>query len=436
MITVRDRLRGAIAAVLPKGRFARGVTVLAGGAALGQAVTVLASPVLTRLYSPADFGVFGIYASILAILTVVASWRYEFAIPLPEEDAEAANILALAFLLLLGMTGLVALLVYGLGEQFTAWVKAPGAKPYLWLVPLGVLGAGTYQILNYWAVRKRDFPRIARTKLSRGLGRVAVQIGVGLVQSGPLGLLLGQLAGETAGSTTLASSAWKKDRQAFRAVSPKVMRQVGARYKRFPLFSSWGSLLDALSNNTPQLLLAAFYGATAAGWFALAQRVIAAPLNIVVDAIAQVYFGEVAQLLEDNPQATKQLFLKLTSRLALVGGLPVVVISIMSPWVFTVVFGSDWETAGRYAQILGFMFGARFVIVPLSHTLSVLERQDLFFVWEVVRIALVLSVLFAAKALGYPHFVAVGGYALATIGGYALLWGFILLSLNTSRGSR
>jgi len=116
---------------------------------------------------------------------------------------------------------------------------------------LGVLGAGTYQILNYWAVRKRDFPRIARTRLSRGVARAALQVGVGFAHSGPLGLLLGQFAGETAGSTSLGLAAWRKDRAPFQAVSLQGIRLAGARYKRFPLFSSWAGLLDALGLQLP-----------------------------------------------------------------------------------------------------------------------------------------------------------------------------------------
>lgn len=407
--------------VLPRGRFARSVTLLAGGTALGQAITVLVSPILTRLYTPEDFGVFGVYASILEIVTVVASLRYEYALPLPEDDETAANILVLCFILLFGMTTLSWLVIHGLGNQIVAWANVPGLKPYLWLIPLGMLGAGTYQILNYWAVRKRDFPRIARTRLSRGVARAALQVGVGFVNPGPLGLLLGQLAGETAGSTSLGVAAWKKDRAPFKAVGLQGMRRAGARYKRFPLFSSWGSLFNALGGNVPQLLFAAFYGAEVAGWFALGQRVIAAPLNIVVDSVAQVYFGEAARLPRDDPRAMRRLFLKLTGRLALVGGLPVVTVCALAPWFFTLVFGRGWETAGRYVQILGLMFAVRLAVVPVSQTLNILEQQHWFFAWQATWMGLGISALLAAKAAGVSHIAAVALYSLAMMTAYVLL---------------
>jgi O-antigen/teichoic acid export membrane protein len=328
--------------VLPRGRFARSVTLLAGGTALGQAITVLVSPILTRLYTPEDFGVFGVYASILGIVTVVASLRYEYALPLPKMTRLLLTFWSFASSLLFGMTTLSWFVIYGLGGQIVTWANVPGLKPYLWLIPLGMLGAGTYQILNYWAVRKRDFPRIARTRLSRGVARAALQVGVGFAHSGPLGLLLGQFAGETAGSTSLGLAAWRKDRAPFQAVSLQGIRRAGARYKRFPLFSSWAGLLDALGLQVPQILFAAFYGAEVAGWFALGQRVIAAPLNIVVDSVAQVYFGEAARLPRDDPKAMKRLFLKLTGRLALIGGVPVAVICALAPWFFAILFGPGW----------------------------------------------------------------------------------------------
>jgi O-antigen/teichoic acid export membrane protein len=417
--------------VLPQGRFARSVTLLAGGTALGQAITVLVSSILTRLYTPEDFGVFGVYASILGIVTVVASLRYEFALPLPEDDKTAANILVLCFILLFGMTTLSWLVIHSLGNQIVAWANVPGLKPYLWLIPLGMFGAGTYQILNYWAVRKRDFPRIARTRVSRGVVRAALQVGVGFVNSGPLGLLLGQLAGETAGSTSLGLAAWKKDRAPFQAISLQGIRLAGARYKRFPLFSSWAGLLDALGLQLPQILFAAFYGAEVAGWFALGQRVIAAPLNIVVDSVGQVYFGEAARLPRDNPKTMRSLFLKLTGRLALTGGLPVAVICALAPWFFTIVFGPGWETAGRYVQILGLMFAVRFAIVPLSHTLNVLERQDLYLIWEGTRLVLVVGALLMGRLLAFSHIAAIGVYSVSMLSAYLLLWGLVWHALKS-----
>lgn len=417
--------------ILPRGRFARSVSILAGGTALGQALTVLVSPILTRLYSPEDFGIFGVYASLLGIIVVIASLRYEYAIPLAEKDDTAANILALCFGLLLGMTVLSWFVIQGLGSQIVTWANVPGLEPYLWLIPLGVLGAGAYQILNYWAIRKRDFTRISRTRISRGVGRAAIQVGVGFASAGPLGLLLGQLAGETAGSASLGLAAWRKDRAAFKAVSLQGIQRAGSRYKRFPAFVSGASLINIVGTQAPQILLAAFYGAQVAGWFALGQRVIAAPLNIVVDSVAQVYFGEAAQISRDDPKAVRRLFLRLTSRLALFGGLPVVVICTLAPWFFASVFGPSWERAGQYVQILGFAFAVRLSVTPTASTLNILDRQDLYLIQDSLRLVLILAVFWLSKLLHYSDLTAVTLYSLAMSISTVFFWWLVWRTIDS-----
>lgn len=430
-----DRFRAAVARAMPKGRLAQSVTVLAGGAALGQALTVLVSPILTRLYLPDDFGVFGVYASMLGIVTAISSLRYEYAIPLPDDDETAANILALCFVALLGTATIAWFALHSLGMPIAAWTNVPGLGRYLWLIPLGVLGAGAYKILSYWAVRKKDFARISKTKVTRGFARASIQVGLGWLVAGPLGLILGQMAGETAGSAALGLGAWNKDRASFKQIGLVGIFKAATRYKRFLLFSSWADLFEALGLNIPQLLLAAFYGAQVAGWFALGQRVIAVPLNIVVESVSQVYFGEAARLPKDDPWAMRQLFLKLTGRLALIGSLPVTVICVLAPWLFTFIFGPEWSAAGQYVQFLGLAFAARFATVPFLHTLNVLERQDLYAIWEVTRLILVVSALVASRAWEIDHIHAIAIYSLSMLIAYAILWGVVWGALHRTSGS-
>ncbi len=427
---IRVWLGRAAARILPGHGFARSITVLAGGAALGQGVALLASPILTRLYSPEDYGVLGVYAAILGMITVVASLRYEYALPLPEDDATAANVLAVCLLLLCGTVALASILVLCWGREIVRWVDAPALERYLWLLPLGMLGAGAYQILNYWTVRKRNFSRLAGTRITRGAGRAVIQIGMGLTHVGPLGLVLGQIAGETAGTASLARAAWRGDRATLREVNPQRMWAAAKRYRRFPLLSGSADVLDGLVVQLPQLLFAAFYGIKVAGWFSLGQGVIAAPLSIVVDSVSQVLFGEAARLARDDLRSMRRLFLKLIARLALLGGLPVVAICVLAPWFFTVVFGPGWEEAGRYVQVMGIMFAARTAVIPSAQLLNILERQDLYFLWDAIRLALVVGTLIAGKVLGVAPVTSVTLYSLSMAVAYAFLAILVWIALR------
>jgi O-antigen/teichoic acid export membrane protein len=77
------RLPGRLLRILPRGRFARNVAVVTAASALGQGLLIVSAPLLTRLYTPADFGVLAVYGSIVSLVAVVAALRYELAIALP-----------------------------------------------------------------------------------------------------------------------------------------------------------------------------------------------------------------------------------------------------------------------------------------------------------------------------------------------------------------
>ena len=188
-----QRIKATIQQVLPNNPFVRGVTVLVGGTAGAQLLTVLAAPLLTRLYSPEDFGMLAVYASLLALISIISSLRYELAIPLPEDDAEAANIAVLS-LILVGLSTLLAGFMMLLASQPLANVLGlPGLARYLWLLPIGVLFGGTYTIFNYWSVRTKRFTTIASTKLRQAVAMIALQLTA--FKLGDIALLYGHVVG-------------------------------------------------------------------------------------------------------------------------------------------------------------------------------------------------------------------------------------------------
>jgi O-antigen/teichoic acid export membrane protein len=416
-------------ALLPKGNFARSVTMLAGGTALGQALVVLASPLLTRLYTPEDFGVLGVYISLLAMLVVIASWRYELAIPLLEDDASASNLLVLAMIVVLLMSALTGMVVWLMGEQVISWTNTPALQPYLWLLPLGLLGAGLYQALNYWAVRKQKFGTLAQTKLYQSIAMVVVQVGAGVFHLRPLGLLLGDVVGRTNGSGTLAVLSWRESSASFKQVSFAGIRQLAARYRRFPLLSSGSALLNAAGLQLPIILLAGFYGPQVVGWFALGQRIVGIPMSLIGRSVAQVYMGEAAKL-RGNPDTLNRLYWKTAKRLLLIGVVPFALLALCSGWLFVVVFGESWREAGLYVQLMSAMFLVQFVVVPLSQTLNILEQQDWQLLWDVGRLAAVVGGLVVVHLFSWPAWSAVATYSASMLAAYLALLGLSSLAIR------
>lgn len=381
-------------------QFTRNVAVLVGGTALGQALVVLVSPLLTRLYTPEDFGILAIYVALLSILGVVASLAYEVAIPLPKDDEIAANVLALALAIVLALSVVVGLGVWLGGDQLTRLVNTPALKAYLWLLPLSLLGVGAYQVFNRWAMRTGAFTQIARTRLNQSIGMTVTQLGLGWVQAGSLGLILGDVIGRASGTGTLATLAWWQHGAALRRASLAGMWQVAVRYRRFPLFSSGGFLLNSFGLQLPLLLLASFYQPQIVGWLALAQRVMGIPLGLITAAVSQVYVSEAARMMHTAPERLPRLLAKVVGGMFLITCPYVALVALIAPALFPVVFGSEWAEAGVYVRILAVMFVCDGIATPTGGTLGVLERQDLHLLREITRVGLLSGVVFLAGTMG------------------------------------
>ncbi|MBA2777332.1 oligosaccharide flippase family protein [Billgrantia kenyensis] len=376
--------------LLPTRAFARGVSVLVGGTAGAQLLTLLAAPLLTRLYAPEDFGLLAVYGGLLALFTVVASGRYQLAIPLPETEREAAAVLMLS-LLVVGLTSLVALLMVVLGGGALAeLLGVPSLAPWLWLLPLGVALAGGYQAVSHWAVRVKAFPAIAATRIKQSLVLLTIQLAASPLGGG--GLLLGQAAGQGAGTLTLVRPALRTARE-LRITLAEVWA-AALRYCKFPLFSTWSGLFNTLGKQLPALLFAALFSPVAAGLYALAHRVLAMPMSLIGEAVGKVFLSSAAQAHRRGELGP--LVAKVHATLAQIAMPPAIVLVLIGPELFALVFGERWREAGEFARWMAPWLYLVFITSPLTHLFSILERQGQGLLFQSVM----LGVRLAAIAIG------------------------------------
>lgn len=362
-------IKSLILRLLPKNAFARGVSVLVGGTVGAQALMVLASPLLTRLYTPEDFGLLAVYASILSLFTVIASLRYELAIPLPEQDSEAAHVTILSLLIVGLVTGISTLVILLGGDFLSQLIGEPDMVNYLWLLPIGVFAIGCYQVFNYWAIRTKSFGVIAKTKLTQSVTTLVVQLSG--FKLGVLALMLGQTGGQSVGVMSLARPALKSSH--FKAWRWRDLKNVAVRYKSFPIFSTWGGFLNAASTQLPPLIFAVLFSVGIAGLYALAHRVLAMPMSIVGSAVGNVFFANAAEAYRENKLAS--LFESVYAKLVGIIMPIMLVLLIDAPRLFAFVFGANWEEAGQLARWMIPWLAVNFVASPLSTLFAILDKQ-------------------------------------------------------------
>jgi len=406
---------------IPGGPLGRAVALLAGGSALAQVISILAAPISTRLYSPEDYGTVAVFNALMGLIIIVASLRYELAIPLPGEDHRALDVVALCFGILTSTVVLTGAFVWFEADWLAGLMKNEALADWAWLLPIGVFGAGTYQVLNYWTLRRRRYKELAQTKFSQSILATFTMLSVGAIYGGPLGLILSAIVAQAAGILLLQRDARAVARTRQSPVTSAAVFSAAREYRQFPLYASGAALLNSLGGALPPLLLSSFYGEEVTGWFSLAYKVMLLPLSLVGIAVGQVFLGEAAEVVRDRPGELPGLFTRVTGRLMLLG-LLIVAGGAVSPFAFPIIFGARWGPAGVYAACLSVFCAAQLVVSPISTVVIVRKRMGVQLTFDALRAVLVALALWLPAQLQLPGVVAVAAYSLAMLLTYGLYY--------------
>lgn len=400
--------------------FAGDVLTLVTGTTLAQVLVVLASPVLTRLFSPADFGLLAIFTSITKVLSTIACLRYEFAIMLPEEERDAVNLLALCITIVTGISLICLPLFIVFEPVIVAALNAPGLAGHLWLVSPFVFVSGLFVALNYWNSRSRLYGRLSVARVVSAVATTGGQLGAGLGGIATGGALIGaNTLGQGVATGILAAQIYRDDyRRLTRRVSLHRMKGLLVRYKKFPLFESWSGLLNVTSWQLPSLLLPVYFSPVQAGYYSLAFRLIMMPMDLVGGAIQQVFFQRAASAKHEGHLAelTESVFTVLLKIVLF----PMLTVSMIGEELFAFVFGSAWAEAGFYTQLLSIWAVLWFISSPLSTIYMIQERQGFGLRINLANFLSRLIALVAGGLLASPR-LAILFFALAGIGVYGYL---------------
>ena len=411
--------------VTPRSRGGRGVVAIMLGTALGQVLALLASPFLSRLYSPSDFGIFASINALAMVLGTVMALRYELAIPLPREEADARHLVVLGGLVTTWTTLVGIALAAAFHDRLASVFGVPQLGSWLIWVPL-IAGAVTFfQILNQWALRQHRYTATARRNVVQSVATMVTQLLAGWRSSGPGGLVLGLAGGQILGAASLTRGASLRGH-----VARGTLIRLARRFRRFPLLLAPSGLLNAVGLYLPVLLFGALYGTQVAGWFGFTQRILALPIALVGQAIAQVYLSELAAAKRHDTDRERQLFRLASTRLVILGVVGALLLLLLARPLFPLVFGAPWRESGAMAQALAISLALQFLANPLSQTLIVYEQTALQLGWDTARLIAVTTAIVVPAQLGASPLAAVWCMSVASAVCYAASW---WLSLSAVR---
>lgn len=419
LLSFRFNIKKKLKNILPKSEFAKNVLTLMTGTTIAQAIPVAISPILTRIYTPEDFGVLTLFLAITTIFGSIANGRYELAVMLPEDDEEAINIFALGVLIVTFLSVTLFGVVIFFKDYFVSLLDNKEIGFWLYFVPLTVFFIGLFNMLNYYNNRIKKYKDLAKAKVIKSVILSVLQVCLGLVKKGALGLITGQIASQLFANIKLISNI-SDNKKLLASIHKDKIKRVAKRYERFPKFSMWAVLCNTLSFKLTEILISTLYSITTLGFYSLVGRVLAMPSTLIGGAIGQVFFQEATKEKHTTGKAEK-VFKRTLKKLLLIGTPFFLILFFIVEELFAFVFGEEWRIAGYYAKILIPMFYIRFIVGTLSNIVNVFEQQIFSLLWQFVLLVIFISILSLSSYLNFSFEKSLIWIAFITFLHYLLL---------------
>ena len=345
------------------------------GTTIAQAIPIAISPILTRIYTPEDFGIFAIYMSVASILSVMATGRYELAIMLPKKDEDAINIVALSLIISFLVSFIVLLIVFLFNASITALLGNPEISSWLYFIPLSVLLTGIYQSFNYWSNRKKQYKRLATSRVLQSGTTASSNLAMGFSSFGSGGLIGSSLLGQGVASFVLGRMIFKEDRNRFKEIKKLKIFALGRRYVKFPKFDIPSAFIYTLYSNMAVIFFTKFFEASISGFYFFANRILKTPFSFFISAFSDVFYQKLSKTTDVKVISTEINHFSL--RLLKVTLIPFLLIVYSSYFYVKPIFGEKWEDLYIYIEIFALPIYIGLLLAPYGHVLKIINRQEI-----------------------------------------------------------
>ena len=394
--------------ILPQSTFAKNTLILLIGTSVAQAIPIAISPILTRIYSPEDFGVFTFFFSISSLIGVIATARYEMAIMIPKEKDDAVNILAFSSFIALALGVITFLFSIIFFEPFSQLFFKQTHSLYVYLIPIMITILGLYQAFNYWSSRNKTFIKNSISRVSIALVTAIVSLSFGFYTKGPSGLIIGLIIGQFVGVIILVWGNIKEWKYFMSVINLNKMKELIIKHKDFPLFNSFHAFLDILHNNIIIFFLDHYFLKSIVGYYGFTFRILKGPVGLIGSSTSQVFYQQAAIEAHERKNLSSRMW-DIHKKLLIIGIPIFAIIAIFSPMVFSFIYGKEWKIAGDVARIISPWLFLNFLTSPVS-TITLIankQRQAVFLI--IVDILLKVIGMFIAGIYGsyYLFFVLI-----------------------------
>lgn len=316
---------------------------------VAQVIGLIVYPILTRIYSPEDFGLLNLFLSISGVLVILSTAEYYNAIVLPKKDKEGVEVFYLCVCILLFVVGFTTLSVL-FSDEIARLFNTPALANYYWLMPILVLVLGGWNILNYWYVRCARYSSISRYQLSQSTFSAVTKIGFGhfgILQGGMIYSIV--IAPTIALIISLLTLFRQKVMSCWTRPSWNDIKFVANRYHKFPLYSLPRSFVNMVAGQLPVLLLTPLFGAQYVGWWSMALLLGFMPISMITKSIYQVLYQYTTDRVNNN-QPIGVYFRRFTISVLVIGVPLFGILYWLLPDLTLLFLGEGWDETGVYLR--------------------------------------------------------------------------------------
>ncbi|MCR4659516.1 MAG: oligosaccharide flippase family protein [Bacteroidales bacterium] len=397
----------------------RETTTLLSGTAGAQAITVAAYFFLTRIYGPDDFGLLGIFCSVLDVLIILSTCKYELSIVASDSDREASAVAALS----LRLNAIVSLLLLAVTAALVLTGALPGKLrelgPLALLIPPMIYFSGTSRIYENIFNRRRKYSTIAGSEAAAAATTVGLKAGLGLAGLLHSGLPIGTVLGRAAGNIV-----YRLRLHRLPSTTRQERRQAAVKHRNYPLFVAPKDFAASLSTNLPLIWLAQYADLGEAGFYSLAIAFTFRPVNIINVSVEKVLYSRAMEHLQKREPIWPEVraFLLPAAAAAVVAG------ALLFVWggpLFGLLFGAEWVACGYYIRCLLPWVMAMLLANSLMYVSNVFSTQSAEFMFCLVGLALRAAGCWVGIAAGsFRLGILLFGAASCAVS-LALLWWYL-----------
>lgn len=355
------------------------------GMGVGPLIQLIATPLLSRMYSPAEFGYFALFVSTVTLFSTITCLRYETAIPVVQSSLlKSITVVALVSVLVTTLFAIVVLLS-GIPQKLYPLLLEIG--DLIWWMPATAASTGLMLLVYYLTLRYNQFKLNAAMRSLQPILFTLLAIGVsgyGLIQAQITSCMLLAVVGLIyLGKNTLP----------FQSGS---LIATALNFRHYPMLLAPTALLDAGASVLPLFFISSTYGVDATGHYAQVLRIVSAPLLLASAVFGQMFFKYSGELYRDE-KSSRDLMWRTVKILTAGAFLVLLTLTIIGEPLFNWFLGGNWRSETVFLLLVTFPLMCRIIVSPITTVFLTHHKVKLGVSWQIGYFVSTCSVLYLAS---------------------------------------